>query len=103
MACSLVQARAVAMALFSSSFQALATSAASGSSGLGAPRSAWIDSRIVRIWSAGDQLSVRGATCCQYYVEFISPLLFFGLALRDISLLFSTSKQIRPRRSTFGW
>lgn len=45
------------MALFSSSFQLLATSAASGSSGLGAPRSAWIESRIVRIWRAGDQLS----------------------------------------------
>lgn len=56
-----VHSRAVAMAAFSSSFQALATSAASGSSGLGAPRSAWIERRIVRIWRAGDQLSVLEA------------------------------------------
>lgn len=55
-----VHSRAVAMAAFSSSFQALATSAARGSSGLGAPRRAWIESRMVRIWRAGDQLSEQG-------------------------------------------
>lgn len=53
----LVHSLAVAMALFSSSFQLLATSAARGSSGLGAPRRAWIERRMVRIWRAGDQLS----------------------------------------------
>lgn len=53
-----VHSFAVAMAAFSSSFQRLATSAASGSSGLGAPRRAWMDNRMVRICSAGDQLSV---------------------------------------------
>lgn len=52
-----VHSLAVAIAACSSSFQLFATSAASGSSGFGAPRSAWMDSRIVRIWSAGDQLS----------------------------------------------
>lgn len=45
------------MALASSSFQLFATSAASGSSGLGAPRRAWMESRMVRICRAGDQLS----------------------------------------------
>jgi hypothetical protein len=53
-----VHSLAVAMAAASSSFQLLATSGARGSSGLGAPRRAWIESRIVRICSAGDQLSV---------------------------------------------
>lgn len=52
------------MAAFSSSFHDLATSAASGSSGLGAPRRAWIERRIVRIWRAGDQLSVDLSACC---------------------------------------
>jgi len=44
------------MAACSFSFQLCATSFASGSSGLGAPSNACIDSKIVRIWSAGDQL-----------------------------------------------
>lgn len=52
-----VHSRAVSMAAFSSSFQALATSAARGSSGFGAPRRAWMERRMVRIWRAGDQLS----------------------------------------------
>lgn len=52
-----VHSFAVSMAAFSSSFQLFATSAARGSSGLGAPRSAWIESRIVLICRAGDQLS----------------------------------------------
>lgn len=52
-----VHSLAVAMAACSSSFQLFATSAARGSSGLGAPRRAWIDSRIVLICRAGDQLS----------------------------------------------
>jgi hypothetical protein len=38
------------------SFHACATSFARGSSGLGAPKRAWIERRMVRIWSAGDQL-----------------------------------------------
>lgn len=54
-----VHSFAVSMAAFSSSFQLFATSAARGSSGLGAPRSAWIESRIVLICRAGDQLSTR--------------------------------------------
>jgi hypothetical protein len=57
---SLVHSLAVAMAACSFSFQLLATSAARGSSGLGAPRRAWMERRIVRICSAGDQLSVQG-------------------------------------------
>lgn len=61
-----VQAFAVAMAACSSSFQLFATSAASGSSGFGAPRSAWMDSRIVRICSAGDQLSDDPSVLCQH-------------------------------------
>lgn len=52
-----VHSLAVAMAAASFSFQLFATSGASGSSGLGAPRRAWIERRIVRIWRAGDQLS----------------------------------------------
>lgn len=52
-----VHSLAVAMAACSSSFQLLATSAARGSSGLGAPRRAWMESRMVRICRAGDQLS----------------------------------------------
>ncbi len=47
---------AVAIAACSSSFHLFATSGASGSSGFGAPRRAWIERRIVRIWRAGDQL-----------------------------------------------
>lgn len=53
-----VHSLAVAMAPFSSSFQCFATSGASGSSGLGAPSRAWIERSMVRICSAGDQLSV---------------------------------------------
>lgn len=45
------------MAAASSSFQRWATSFASGSSGLGAPNSAWMESKMVRICRAGDQLS----------------------------------------------
>ncbi len=55
-ACVLVHSLAVAIAAGSSSFHLFATSGASGSSGLGAPRRAWIDRRIVRICNAGDQL-----------------------------------------------
>lgn len=60
-----VHSLAVAMAAASSSFQLLATSGARGSSGLGAPRRAWIESRIVRICSAGDQLSE--GSCKSYF------------------------------------
>lgn len=49
------------MAAGSSSFHRCATSFANGSSGFGAPRSACIDSRIVRICRAGDQLPVGRA------------------------------------------
>jgi hypothetical protein len=55
-ACVLVHSLAVAIAAGSSSFHLFATSGASGSSGLGAPRRAWMDRRIVRICKAGDQL-----------------------------------------------
>lgn len=58
-----VHSFAVSIAAFSSSFQLFATSAARGSSGLGAPRSAWIESRIVLICRAGDQLSARDGPC----------------------------------------
>lgn len=58
-----VHSFAVSIAAFSSSFQLFATSAARGSSGLGAPRSAWIESRIVLICRAGDQLSARDSPC----------------------------------------
>jgi hypothetical protein len=53
-----VHSLAVWMAAFSSSFQFLATSLARGSSGLGAPRRAWMERRMVRIWRAGDQFPV---------------------------------------------
>lgn len=56
---SCVHCFAVAIAAFSSSFHDFATSGASGSSGFGAPRRAWIERRIVRICRAGDQLSRR--------------------------------------------
>ena len=52
----LVHSLAVWIAAGSSSFHRWATSLAKGSSGFGAPRRAWIDSRIVRICKAGDQL-----------------------------------------------
>lgn len=55
-----VHSLAVAIAAFSSSFQVFATSGASGSSGLGLPRRAWIERSMVRICSAGDQLSKGG-------------------------------------------
>jgi hypothetical protein len=58
MAWVLVHSRAVAIAAGSSSFHLFATSGARGSSGFGAPRSACIDRRMVRICSAGDQLPV---------------------------------------------
>ena len=48
----------VSMALDSFSFHVSATSLAKGSSGFGALRRAWIDSRTVRIWRAGLHLSV---------------------------------------------
>ncbi len=57
MAYTLVHSLAVLMAACSSSFQVFATSAASGSSGFGAPSRAWMESKIVRICRAGDQLS----------------------------------------------
>lgn len=59
-----VHSRAVAMATLGFSFQVLATSGASGSSGLGAPRRAWMERRMVRIWRAGDQLSVGFGIVC---------------------------------------
>lgn len=55
-ACVRVHSRAVCMAAGSSSFHRCATSLANGSSGLGAPSNAWIDSKMVRICNAGDQL-----------------------------------------------
>jgi hypothetical protein len=77
----LVHSLAVAMAACSSSFQLLATSAARGSSGLGAPRRAWIERRMVRIWRAGDQLSGKGRDRQQ--------LLFWNTTLRFVSTYFS--------------
>lgn len=62
-----VHSRAVWMAAFSSSFHLCATSLASGSSGFGAPRRAWIESRMVRICSAGDQLPVAVTSCQSSY------------------------------------
>lgn len=52
------------MAAFWFSFQCCATSLASGSSGFGAPRRAWIESSIVRICSAGDQLPLQCENLC---------------------------------------
>jgi hypothetical protein len=54
-------------------FQSSATLLSRGSSGFGAERSAWMERRTVRIWSAGDHLSLR------------------------------MSRQMRPNLSTFGW
>jgi hypothetical protein len=51
-----VHSWAVAMACDWFSFHAWATSFARGSSGFGAPRRAWMERRMVRIWRAGDQL-----------------------------------------------
>lgn len=125
-----VHSRAVAMAAFSSSFQALATSAASGSSGLGAPRSAWMERRMVRIWRAGDQLSVQarrawlaGASLSLLVFLFSAVSPPTGLSLHnfigilcvymgrkggakrgaDANVLFRTSRQMRPSLSTLGW
>lgn len=65
-----VHSLAVAIAACSFSFQLLATSAASGSSGLGAPSRAWMERRIVRIWRAGDQLSTN---CVSFVSSSILP------------------------------
>lgn len=46
------------MAAFSFSFQCWATSLARGSSGFGDESKAWTERRTVRIWRAGDHLSV---------------------------------------------
>jgi hypothetical protein len=54
-----VHSRATRMASASFAFQCWATSLLRGSSGFGAPISAWMERRTVRIWSAGDHLSVR--------------------------------------------
>jgi hypothetical protein len=97
MACVLVHSLAVAIAACSSSFHRFATSGASGSSGLGAPSSAWIDSRIVRICSAGDQLPTQDRP---------NPLAKSRrrrlLETFVINILFSTSRQIRPSLSILG-
>lgn len=81
------------MAACSSSFQLLATSAARGSSGFGAPSRAWIESRMVRICSAGDQLSVGGRSVSRG-----------ALSVDQVGdALFRTSRQMRPSLSTLGW
>ena len=85
----LVHSLAVCIAAGSSSFQRCATSFASGSSGLGAPSSACIERRMVRICKAGDQLPGCGINCNSSK---------WG---RDI--LLSTSKQMRPSLSMLGW
>lgn len=92
-ACFCVHSLAVAIAACSFSFQLLATSGASGSSGFGAPRRAWIESRIVRICRAGDQLSV--VTQCK--------LSSMANIYSSLDLLFRTSRQMRPSLSTLGW
>jgi hypothetical protein len=60
-----VHSLAVCMAAFWSSFHRWATSLASGSSGFGAPRSAWMDSRMVRICRAGDQFPFQSRRVSQ--------------------------------------
>ena len=69
----LVHSLAVSMAWVSCCNHASATSLASGSLGFGAANSAWMDNKMVLIWSAGDQLFLR------------------------------TSRQILPSLSMFGW
>ena len=85
----LVHSLAVCIAAGSSSFQRCATSFASGSSGLGAPSSACIESRMVRICKAGDQLP--------------GSLISFDASRRIYVILLSTSKQMRPSLSMLGW
>jgi hypothetical protein len=103
-----VHSLAVSMAAFSLSFQLLATSAASGSSGFGAPSRAWMESNIVRICSAGDQLSASEPYQNSQPRILLSHLSSdAGVAVvcweESVHLLFSTSRQIRPSLSTFGW
>eukprot|EP00168_Porphyra_purpurea_P017962 TRINITY_DN646_c0_g1_i4.p4 TRINITY_DN646_c0_g1~~TRINITY_DN646_c0_g1_i4.p4 ORF type:complete len:103 (+),score=5.37 TRINITY_DN646_c0_g1_i4:131-439(+) len=68
-----VHSRALANAAASSRFHRSAASLFSGSSGLGAASSAWMDSSTVRICSAG------------------------------LHIFLMTSRQIRPKRSMLGW
>jgi hypothetical protein len=96
-----VHERAVCLAATSSAFHALATSAASGSSGLGAPRSAEMERRMVRIWSAGDQLS-DGASAESWGRMTAAPD-EWERSDGDQDLLLSTSRQMRPSLSTLGW
>lgn len=85
-----VHSLAVCIAACSSSFHLCATSFASGSSGFGAPRSACIERRIVRIWRAGDQLPIH-------------QLILVIEETVNQAVLFSTSKHMRPSLSIFGW
>ncbi len=87
-----VHSLAVAIAAGSSSFHLLATSGAKGSSGFGAPRRAWMESRMVRIWRAGDQLPIIAIS--RWNMIWANGPKY---------ILLSTSKQIRPSLSIFGW
>jgi hypothetical protein len=116
------------MAPFSSSFQCCATSLASGSSGLGAPSKAWIDSliisfaciiegktcRTVRICSAGDHLSLRISRQIRPSLSIMSALAVVTsvLGLTDVgvtilSLTNNDGKEIDIldlcQESHFGW
>ena len=80
-----VHSRLTRCASASFSLQCFATSVASGSSGLGALSSAWIDRSTVRICSAGDHFSVIDQNVSIFVISLNIPL--------------SISRQIRPSLS----